>query len=415
MRIVLHFDMDAFFAACEERYNPQFRGKPIVICTSTPLSVDPSNPKIEFRGTGNLEMPRSANHSELVEGSSADPKVRAASPGAGEPRPTGRGVVSTASYAARKYGIKSAMPISQAWRLSEAAKKRGEPAAIFLTGNYQLYNEVSNRIMDILAEDADAFEQASIDEAYLEPKLKVQSSKFKADVWIEVENWAKRIKRKIFGQEGLTCSIGIGPNKLVAKIASDFKKPDGLTVVRPDQVETFLGPLPIRVIPGVGPKTEEFLHQKGIRAIGKLQAMACAELVEAFGKWGSELYRKARGISESPVSGEWEAKSIGVEETFSEDTLQPAFILGRVHVLAGQVFRRFQKEGFKSFRTVVVTVRFADFKTQTRSRTSSQPLAALEALNGEALRLILPFLDKRENPIKKRIRLIGLRVEKFLN
>lgn len=376
MRIVFHIDMDAFFAACEERYNPQFRGKPIVV------GADPRSGK-------------------------------------------GRGVVSTANYAARKYGIKSAMPISRAWHLSEEAKKRGEPAAIFLTGNYRLYSEISERIMKILAENADAFEQASVDEAYLEPKLppplklrragKVQSSKLKADKWAEAEELARKIKKDILEQEGLTCSVGIGPNKLVAKVASDFKKPDGLTVVRPEKVRDFLDPMSVRVIPGVGPKAETFLRGKGIKIIRELRARGESELIEWFGKWGEELWKKARGISDSPVSNEWEAKSIGEQETFEKDTLDPAFILDRVRSLAAQVFARVQNDGFKSFRTVVITVRFADFITKTRSHTAPKPLAALNALNGETLRLLLPFLDRRENPAHKAIRLIGVRVEKLLS
>ena len=377
MRIVIHVDMDAFFAACEERYNPQFRGKPVVI------GADPKGGK-------------------------------------------GRGVVSTANYAARKYGIHSAMPISTAWRLADDARRRGEPAAVFLQGNHALYREVSERIMVILREGADAppnfpdeklrragFEEASIDEAYLEWKFQNTNSKSQTDWWREAEERAKALKKEILQKEGLTCSIGIGPNKLVAKIASDFKKPDGLTLVRPEDVQNFLDPLPIRRIPGIGPKTEAFLHGKGLRTIRELRSVERARLVEWFGKWGEDLHQKAHGISESPVSDEWEPKSIGEQETFEQDTLQPAFILERLRELAGAVFQRFQADHFMSFRTVVITVRFADFTTLTRSHTLPKPRATLEALNGEALRLILPFLDKRGNPKRKKIRLVGVRVEKL--
>ena len=353
----MHLDLDAFFAAVEERYNPQFRGRPIVV--------------------------------------GADPK-------AGK----GRGVVSTANYAARKFGIKSAVPISQAWRLAEEARRRGEPATVFLRGNYSLYREVSERIMAILASGGGAFEQSSIDEAYLEWQ-------FSNDPWCETEERAKVIKGKIFEQEGLTCSVGIGPNKLIAKIASDFKKPDGLTVVRPEGVEMFLDPLPIRVIPGIGPKSEMLLHQKSIRTIADLRAVDSARLVEWFGKWGEDLFHKARGIDDSPVSNEWEPKSIGEQETFERDTLQAAYILERARDLSSSVHRRFRQEGFKSFRTVVVTVRFADFETFTRSHTPPKSLTTAESLQGEILRLLLPFLDRRQNPHRKKIRLIGVRVEKL--
>ena len=365
MRIIAHVDMDAFFAAVEERYNPRFRGFPIVI--------------------------------------GADPK-------GGQ----GRGVVATANYAARKYGIRSALPISQAWRLAEAAKLRGEPVAIFLQGNHELYREVSGRIMAILREGADEFEEASIDEAYLEWKFEFQNSNFETDPWREAEARARILKSKILNLESLTCSVGIGPNKLVAKIASDFQKPDGLTAVLPQEVEAFLSPLPIRAIPGIGPKTEALLHQRGIRLISELQQVARAELVEAFGKWGEDLFRKARGVSDDPLSDAWEPKSVGEQETFEEDRRDAAFILGRLEALAGGVFRRFQQEGFHSFRTAVVTVRFSDFATVSRARTLPHPASSLEALHGQALRLFLPFLDSRGNPARKAIRLIGVRVEKLI-
>lgn len=360
----MHVDMDAFFAACEERYNPQFRGRPVVV--------------------------------------GADPK---------EGR--GRGVVSTANYAARKYGIKSAMPISQAWRLAEAARKSGEPETIFLRGNHQLYFEVSKRTMAILASNVDAFEEASIDEAYLELGIKNQKSGIKDDSWGEAEGFAKKIKNEIWKREGLTCSVGIGPNKLIAKIASDFNKPDGIKMVRSDEVEVFLEPLPIRVVPGVGPKTGIFLQGHGIKTVGQLRDVGSEKLVGWFGKWGRDLYQKARGLDDSPVSNEWEPKSVGEQETFEHDTLQPAFILERIGQLSKNVLSRLHKEKFSSFRSVVVTVRFSDFVTFSRSHTAPKPLATLEELNGQVLRLILPFLDRRQNPRQKKIRLIGLRVEKL--
>ncbi len=365
MRIVAHVDMDAFFAAVEERYNPQFRGLPIVV--------------------------------------GADPK-----------QGKGRGVVSTASYAARKYGIHSAMPITRAWRLSEEARQRGQAPAVFLTGQFSLYNEVSQRIMAILAGCADAFEQASVDEAYLEWKYHEASIENRGDEWVEIEKLAKEVQQEIFAQEKLTCSVGIGPNKLVAKIASDFKKPGGLTIVRPEEVEMFLAPMSIRAIPGIGPKGEQFLNQKNIRTIGGLQKISEADLTKWLGKWGMDLFQKARGISGSQVSNDWVAKSIGEEETFQEDTREAAFVLDRATTLADYVFRRLREEGFASFRTVVVKVRFSDFTTLTRSHTAPKPLATVESLRGEMLRLFLPFLDQRENPQRKKIRLIGVRVEKLV-
>ena len=343
--------------AVEERYHPELRGRPVVV------GADPKGGK-------------------------------------------GRGVVTAANYAARKYGIRSALPISRAWRLAEVARKRGEAEAVFVRGDRSLYREVSNRIMAIVAQGADAFEEASIDEAYLDLSSLGQMERAEAHAMV--------LKTEVVAREGLTCSVGIGPNKLVAKIASDFKKPDGLTVVRPEAVQAFLDPLRIRVIPGVGPKTEEFLHGKGIRTVAELRGVEPVRLTEWFGKWGGDLGQKARGISEDAVSNEWERKSVGEQETFEEDTLDAGFVLERACLLAGEVYRRFVAEGFQAFRTVAVTVRFAGFVTRSRAHTGDTPLRSEEELQGEVRRLLEPFFDARQNPKGKKIRLIGVRVEKLL-
>jgi DNA polymerase IV (archaeal DinB-like DNA polymerase) len=357
VRIVAHVDMDAFYAAVEARAHPELRGRPLVV--------------------------------------GADPR-------AGH----GRGVVTTASYAARRYGIRSAMPISRAWRLAEAARARGEPEAVFVRDNHALYRDVSARIMAIVASGADAFEEASIDEAYLDLSSR-------ASFAAAVEH-ARFLKAEIDRREGLTCSVGIGPNKLVAKIASDFRKPDGLTVVEPPDVLDFLGPLPIRVIPGIGPKTERVLHERGFRTVADLRRLDRPELVASFGRWGEGLYAKVRGVSESPVSNEWEPKSVGEQETFEVDTLEPAFVLERLRVLAREVFARLGGQGFRACRTVTVTVRFTNFRTLTRSQTTEEPIVSPEALTAGAIGLLEPFLDERENARQKKIRLIGVRAEKLL-
>src|SRR5216683_1587902 len=245
MRIVAHVDMDAFYASVEERYHPELRGRPVVV--------------------------------------GADPKGG-----------TGRGVVTAASYAARKFGIRSALPISRAWRLAEAARRKGEPEAIFVRGDRALYLEVSGRIMALIAQGVDAFEEASIDEAYVDLSSLADLER--------AQGHARMLKQEIVEREGLSCSVGIGPNKLVAKIASDFRKPDGLTVVRPDEVQGFLDGLGIRVIPGIGPKSEAVLQEKGIRTVADLRRVELAQLREWFGKSGEELHRKVRGNSDDPVS-----------------------------------------------------------------------------------------------------------------
>ena len=357
MRIIAHVDMDAYYASVEARYNPALRDKPVVV--------------------------------------GADPKEG-----------HGRGVVEAASYAARRYGIRSAMPISRAWKLAEAARRQGEPEVVFVHGNRKLYSEVSERVMAILASAGDAFEEASIDEAYLDLS---SLGSFEAAV-----ERARALKREIAEREGLTCSVGLGPNKLVAKIASDFKKPDGMTVVAPEDVQAFLDPMGIRVIPGIGPKTEAELHERGIRTVRDLRALERAQLADWFGRWGEDLHAKARGLSDSPVSNEWEPKSVGEQETFEVNTLDAPFILERVRALAGEVFTRLRRQGFRACRTVTITVRFAHFRTLTRSHTSREEMTSEEALHTGAVRLFVPFLDQRENPRGTKIRLIGVRAEKLL-
>lgn len=366
-RVVLHVDMDAFFASVEERDKPWLKGKPIVV------GADPNSPAGEGRG---------------------------------------RGVVSTANYAARKYGIHSALPISVAWRLSEEARRAGKESAVFLLGNYRRYSEVSENIMAYLRTVASIVEAASIDEAYLE----LATSDMRQGTWNSwetAEAEAREIKEHIKKTQGLTCSVGIGPNKLIAKMASGMEKPDGLTIIHSEGVQEFLDPQPVEAIPGVGPKSAKTLHNRGIQTIRDLRGISEAELIEQFGVWGMAMYRKARGIDDAPVVAEYEIKSIGEQETYERDTLDAVFLIGRLRALAERVYARFLLGGRTKFRTIVVTVRFADFETMTRSHTLRAPSRDKRMMTTEALQLLLPFLDRRENPRKKAIRLIGIRVEKL--
>ena len=348
--------MDAFYASVEARHNPALRDKPVVV--------------------------------------GAHPKDG-----------RGRGVVEAASYAARRYGIRAAMPISRAWKLAQAAIAKGQEPVVFVHGNRRLYVEMSERVMAILAAAGDAFEEASIDEAYLD-----LSSLGAFDAAAER---ARALKREIMEHEGLTCSVGLGPNKLVAKIASDFEKPDGLTIVTEDEVQAFLDPMTIRVIPGIGPKTEAELNGRGIRTVRDLRGVEAAQLSEWFGRWGEDLHAKARGLSDSIVSNEWEPKSVGEQETFEVNTLDAAFILERARALASEVFARLQRQGFRACRTVTITVRFAHFRTLTRAHTSREDVASAQALYASAAQLFAPFFDARENPRGTKIRLIGVRAEKL--
>jgi DNA polymerase IV (DinB-like DNA polymerase) len=356
MRIIAHFDMDAFFAAIEERDNERFKGMPVVV--------------------------------------GADPRGG-----------SGRGVVSTANYRARGYGIHSAQPISTAWRLSEAAKRQGKSAAIFMGVNMAKYASVSGKVMAMIQKHVSMVEQAGIDEAYGD--LSFTGSYTKA------EAVCKKIKGEIKKGEKLTISVGIAPNKFIAKIASGIKKPDGLAIVKENEAEKFLSPLLVRQIPGVGPKTEMILQRKRIKLVRDLKKFSREELTEWLGKWGSDLYDKARGLDDAPIVEGYIPKSIGEEETFSEDTRDPNFISEHLLVLGEAAFRRFRQSGFKSFRTIIIKIRFSDFETKTRSYTLGKPTSTLDVLRFEILRLLLPFLDKRENPKRKAIRLIGVRLEKL--
>ena len=348
--------MDAFFASVEERDHPRFRGLPIVV--------------------------------------GSDPKGG-----------TGRGVVSTANYAARKYGIRSALPISKAWQFSEAARRRGLPAAIFLAVNMEKYSGVSAKIMDVLRKQSSHIEQASVDEAYFD--LTTAGSYERAEVL------ARRLKDEIKIKENLTASIGIGPNKLIAKIASDAQKPDGLTVVREEDAEWFLEALPIRTIPGIGPKSEERLAALGVRTVGDARRFSQDALHELMGKWGVELYEKLRGRDESPLIESWEAKSVGEQVTFERDASERIFLEGQLREIATSVYARFQAGGFTTFRTIAIIVRFADFTTKTRSVTLKNNETKLDVIEFQVLRLFMPFLDVRENPDRKAFRLLGVRLEKL--
>lgn len=336
----MHVDMNAFFASVEQRRHPEYRGKPVVV--------------------------------------GADPK------GGG-----GRGVVSTASYEARKFGIKSGMPISRAWQLC--------PKCIFVPVNFRLYLEVSARIMEILRKYADKFEQIGIDEAFLEVTEKARSMRV-------AQNIARIIKNEIREKEGLTCSVGIAPNKSVAKIASDFKKPDGLTVVAPDDVEKFLFPMPANSLWGVGRKTAKALEDMGIATIGDIVKAGPARLKARFGKAGLWFYETARGIDESEVVEEWEPKSVGREVTFERDTDDSNVVFIALEELAHDVHKEAVESKYR-FRTVDIKVRYEDFQTHTHSKTLPFHTDSFDIFLGTAKALLEPFLYS-----EKKIRLIGVRV-----
>ena len=307
----------------------------------------------------------------------------------------GRGVVSSASYEARKFGIRSAMPISRAWKLC--------PDGVYLRPHFDLYIPASNSIMKILKSHADKFEQGGIDEAYLDISSQVKD-------FDEAREFAKKLMEEVLDKEKLTCSIGVAPNKMLAKIGSDFKKPYGLTVIREEDAKDFLSPLKVRKIPGVGPKTERRLKDLKIETIGDLAAINPELLTRLFGSWGARLHEYANGIDYSEVIEEYETKSIGREVTFEEDVdYDEGQILGILDELAEEIHEELIDNGFR-FKTITIKVRYEHFDTYTRAKSLSFPTNDLDILRNNAKRLIYAFL--RGN---KKIRLIGLRVSTLIH
>lgn len=357
-RIIAHLDMDAFFASVEEAATPAFSGKPIVV------------------------------GSEIING-------------------YGRGVVSTANYKAREYGIHSALPITIAWRLSEEAKKQGKPETIFLPVDFELYNKVSDDVRKIIKRYAELIEQASIDEFYFDLSF---ASNFK-----KAETICKKIKADIKKEEKVTCSVGIAPNKLISKIAAGINKPDGMLLVEEKNIQTFLNPLPIREIPGIGPKTAELLYKENIQTVKDLNSFSAEKLKELLGKQGEKIYYRVRGIDNEPICEFHEVKSIGEQTTFLHNTLEAKIIFDTFFELGISVFKKFTESGFTKFSNITITIRFADFETKTSSKSFKEGISANQKgkFDLEILRLVLPFLDARSNPNKKPIRLIGVRIEKL--
>jgi len=336
MRRILHIDMDAFFSSVEQKRHPELIGKPVVI--------------------------------------------------GGDGDPTKRGVVSTASYEARKFGIHSAMPLRTAYKLC--------PHATFLPVDYEEYSRISKKFKAALGESTSMIEDVGIDEAFLDISSIDKPS----------EEVAMEIKRRIKEETDLNCSIGVAPNKLLAKIASDLEKPDGLTIITEQDIEKRIWPLPVRKLWGVGPKTEAYLKEMGIKTIGELAALPMERLVEEFGQsYGSYLCDASRGIDESPLVTHWEPKSISRETTFQRDIDNWQLIAKNLAELTQDVVSSLKEEGYRG-RTVTVKVRFADFKTYTRAKT----LDEFADSEGEIRRAAFDCLGRFE--LKKKVRLIGVRI-----
>lgn len=322
-RAIIHLDMDAFYASVEQLDHPAYRGKPVVV--------------------------------------GADPKGGA-----------GRGVVAACSYQARKFGIRSAMPISRAYRLC--------PTAVFVRPRGARYAEMSERIFAILREYTDLMEPLSIDEAFLDVTASQRLFGPAAEI-------GRMMKARIRSELGLVASIGLAPNKFLAKVGSDLGKPDGFVAVAPGQERAFLDPLPISRLWGVGPKTEARLHQMGFQTIGQIARTPLTTLEDTLGQGGRDLWELANGLDDRPVEPEQEAKSIGAEHTFAEDTADQEQIRRTILELADRVGRRLRGEEALAGG---VTLKFRDhrFRTVTRAAALDQPTDVGDTLFREAWALL---------------------------
>jgi nucleotidyltransferase/DNA polymerase involved in DNA repair len=339
-RTIFHVDLDAFYVSVEMRENPRLRGLPVVV--------------------------------------GADPE---------EGR--GRGVVVTCSYEARRFGLKSGMPISRAWRLC--------PTAVYLRPNFELYERVSQEVMDTLRGFADSFEQTGIDEAFLDVSGRVDGPE-------EAKQLALIIKKSVRDAHSLTCSVGIGPNKSTAKIASDVQKPDGLTLVPADSAAQFLAPLPVSVIPGVGKKTQAFLKDRNVEKVADLQAIPGKELMRWFGKTGVWLWGVVHAHEQIPVMAREMPKSLSVERTFREDVGDYSRVYAEASDAARELSERLREGPFK-YKVAGIKIRFHHFETHTRERTLPEYTDSAEVLL-ETTRDLLKEFEERGDLV----RLVGVRV-----
>lgn len=336
-RTIFHIDLDAFFVTVEQVLNPELRGKPVVVGG----------------------------------------------------KPEGRGVVASASYECRKFGVHAAMPLSRARRLC--------PQAIFLTGNYRKYVEFSQKFMDILSGYTPCIEPGGLDEAYLDV---TGCENFGS--WRKL---ALKMKQRIRQEIGLIASVGIAPNKVVAKVASDLSKPDGLIEVLPGQEKSFLAPLAVQKLPGVGEKTANALHSMGIETIGQLAEMPPETFKIRYGEGMLWLREHARGIDNSVVEMRGEAKSISRETTFDKDTMDTDRLKSTLRYFAEKLGADL-RDADKKARTVSLKLRYSDFETVNRSSTSREAANIDDNIFQVAIRLLEKTLGKKYKPV----RLIGLEV-----
>jgi DNA polymerase-4 len=339
MRKVVHIDMDAFYASVEQRDNPDLRGKPVVVA---------------WKGN--------------------------------------RSVVCAASYEARAFGVRSAMPAKRAERLC--------PDAIFVAPDFTRYRAVSADVREIFKRHTDLIEPLSLDEAYLD----VTTNKMGLPTATLV---ARTIRGQIRQELNLTASAGVAPNKFLAKLASDWKKPDGLFVIQPEEMDAFLLPLPVGRLLGVGKVNEEKLAKLGINTVGELRILERAKLEQEFGRYGVRLYELARGIDENPVVPDRPTKSISVEDTFPEDVLL-ADTEPMIRRLAEKLWSASRKEP-RIPRTIVLKLKTREFKILTRSHTSDNPPSSCDELTD----IVLKLRDRVDLGRQQRFRLVGVGLSNF--
>lgn len=307
--------------------------------------------------------------------------------------PDGRGVVAAASYEARAFGIHSAMPLAQA--------KRRCPHAVFLRGAHRRYSEFSARIFEILERYTPLVEPMSLDEGYLDL---TGCERLHAG---PAEKTALAIRGEIHDTLSIRASIGMGTNKLMAKIASGLAKPNGLLRVLPGHEAAFLAPLPVGRIPGIGPKSQERFRHLGIHTVGQLAALPMELLEEVYGDWGVQLYRRARGVCDSPVHRRDETRSISRETTLDEDTLDAALLASILSYLTEKAAAQLRAEGLRA-RTVTLKLRTSDFNTLTRSHTLSEPACEDHVLFATVTQLLSRAFGGRT-----RVRLLGVALTGF--
>ena len=341
-RKIIHIDMDAFFASVEQRDFPALRGKPVIV--------------------GGM--------------------------------PGKRGVVAAASYEARQFGIRSAMPSSRARALC--------PHAIFVRTRFDVYRSVSNQIRAIFLSCTDLVEPLSLDEAFLDVTENKKNNPSATLI-------ANAIRAEIFQQTGLTASAGVAPNKFLAKIASDINKPNGICVIPPNKVEAFIEQLPIGKFYGIGKATEKKMHELGIFNGSDLKRVSETDLVRHFGKSGLFYYRIARGVDEREVTPNRIRKSVGVEETFLHDLETLAAMDKELEALAGSLTRRLTRSEVAG-KTITLKLRFSNFETITRSRTHDRFISK----KPEILSIVLDLL--RQSGVEgKGVRLLGITVSNLDN